>query len=282
LIAVYSPCMGAPTNAKVDLQTAADELGVHYQTAYRWVRNGRLDAELVGGRYLVSPTDIAELDRARRTPAAPPRPRQNRLEHATDRMYQALVAGDEPAATKIIRRLDEEGATAIELIRVVLVPPLQKIGRAWADGEVTVWVEHRASAIVERLLGDLAPNPRGRRRGVVVIAALTGDHHSLPTTMAALALRADNWHVHHLGADLPPGELTRFCEAHDVDVAVITVTNSETRATADATATRLRTAGTPAIVGGLGNDLTELIDLARRAAVRQSVETTGINTTKHC
>jgi excisionase family DNA binding protein len=257
--------VSAPTDAKVDLQTAADELGVHYQTAYRWVRNGRLDAELVGRRYLVSPTDIAELDRARRTPAAPAPPGQSRLEHATDRMYDALVAGDEPAAVKIIRRLADEGTPAIELIQVVLVPPLQRIGSAWHDGELTVWVEHRASAIVERLLGDLAPNPRGRRRGVVVVATLTGDHHSLPGTMAAVALRADNWHVHHLGADLPPDEVTRCCETNDVDLAVITVTNPETRASADATATRLRAAGTAAIVGGLGNDLTELIDLARSA-----------------
>jgi methylmalonyl-CoA mutase cobalamin-binding subunit len=83
--------------------------------------------------------------------------------------------------------------------------------------------------------------------------------------MAAVALRADNWHVHHLGADLPPDEVTRCCETNDVDLAVITVTNPETRASADATATRLRAAGTAAIVGGLGNDLTELIDLARSA-----------------
>lgn len=260
--------MSASTDAKVDLQTAAEQLGVHYQTAYRWVRNGRLESELVGGRYLVSPTDIAELDRARRMPSPPTLPRKSRLEHAADRMYDALVAGDEPAATKIIRRLVEDGAPAIDLIRVVLAPPLEQIGRAWADGVVTVWVEHRASAIVERLLGGLAPNPRGRRRGVVVIAALTGDHHSLPTTMAAVALRADNWHVHHLGADLPPDELTRFCAQNDADLAVITVTNRDTRAIADATATSLRTAGTPTIVGGLGNDLTELIDRARRAAAR--------------
>jgi excisionase family DNA binding protein len=272
--------MGAPTSGRVDLQTAADELGVHYQTAYRWVRNGRLDAELVGGRYLVSPTDIVELDRARHTPAAPTPPRPSRLEHATHRMYRALVAGDEPAATRIIRRLAEEGAPTIELLRVVLIPPLEQIGRAWHDGELTVGVEHRASAIVERLLGGLAPNPRGRRRGVVVVAALTGDRHALPTTMAAVALRADNWHVHHLGADLPPDEITRFCESSVVDVAVITVTNPETRATADATATRLRVAGTPAIVGGPGKDLIELIDLTRSAAARRPVETRRNNTTK--
>lgn len=260
--------MGAPTNVQVDLRTAADELGVHYQTAYRWVRTGRLDAELVGGRYLVSATDIAELDRARHAPAAPSPPRPSRLDHAAERMYRALVAGDEQSAARIVGRLAEEGAPMIELISTVLVPPLREIGRAWDDGGVTVWVEHRASAIVERLLGDLAPNPRGRRRGVVAVAALTGDRHSLPTTMAAVALRADNWHVHHLGADLPPDELIGFCDAHDVNVAVITVTNSATRAAAEVAASRLRAAGTPAIVGGLGNDLTELIDQTRRAASR--------------
>jgi MerR family transcriptional regulator, light-induced transcriptional regulator len=258
--------MGAPTNVRVDLRTAADELGVHYQTAYRWVRTGRLDAALVGGRYLVSATDIAELDRARHAPTARSTPRPTRLDRAAERMYVALVAGDEPLAVRIVGRLAEEGAPTIELIRTVLAPPLRAIGQAWADGEVTVWVEHRASAIVERLLGDLAPNPRGRRRGVVTVAALAGDRHSLPTTMAAVALRADNWHVHHLGADLPPDELIGFCEAHDVNVAVITVTNPETRTAAELAATRLRGVGTPAIVGGLGNDLTELIDHTRRAA----------------
>jgi excisionase family DNA binding protein len=53
--------MGSSPTAPVDLQTAADDLGVHYQTAYRWVRSGRLGAELVRGRFLVSPTDIADL-----------------------------------------------------------------------------------------------------------------------------------------------------------------------------------------------------------------------------
>jgi excisionase family DNA binding protein len=256
-----------PTSeAKLDLQTAADELGVHYQTAYRWVRSGRLGAELVGGRYLVSSGDIAELNRDRQTPKAPPAPRAERLERAAERMHEALVTGDETAAITIAQRLTEDGASTIDLIRKVLVPPLQRIGQAWHDGELTIWVEHRASAIVERLLGDLAPNPRGRRRGATVVVALSGDRHSLPTTMAAVALREDNWHVHHLGADLPPEQIVDFCRAHPVSFAVITVTNPNTQVVADTTADALRAAGTPTIVGGAGSDLTELIELARSHA----------------
>ncbi|MGY9023882.1 MAG: helix-turn-helix domain-containing protein, partial [Candidatus Nanopelagicales bacterium] len=50
---------------RLDLQSAADQLGVHYQTAYRWVRSGRLPAEMVDGRYLVSPAEMIKLDKSR-------------------------------------------------------------------------------------------------------------------------------------------------------------------------------------------------------------------------
>ena len=36
------------------LQEAADELKVHYMTAYRWVRKGELEAFKAGGRLRVS------------------------------------------------------------------------------------------------------------------------------------------------------------------------------------------------------------------------------------
>ena len=249
----------------VDLQTAADTLGVHYQTAYRWVRSGQLSAEMVGGKYLVSQAELAEFDRVRRRPAAPPPPKQVRLAHAAERMYAALVAGDETAANKIARRLADEGAPILDLIHEALAPPLRRIGEQWHNGELTIWEEHRASAIVERLLGELAPNPRGRRRGVAVVAAIEGDRHTLPTTMAAVVLRGDNWQVHHLGSDLPSEQLRQFCDTHDVTLAVISVTNPDARALATSTAEELRAAGTPTIVGGQSQDLEQLIAQARSA-----------------
>lgn len=252
-----------PHGDKLELQEAADQLGVHYQTAYRWVRSGKLNAEMVGGRYLVASVDVTELDRARNMPSTPTLPRAVRLDRAAERMYEALVNGNETTAANIAQRLADEGAPVVDLIQHVFAPPLQRIGEQWSGGELTVWVEHRAASIVERLLGELASNPRGRRRGVAAVAALTGDRHSLPTTMATVALRAHNWQVHHLGADLPPDELARFCADHDVAVAVITVTNPDVMAVAETTASNLRESGTPTIVGGAGRSLAELIDLAR-------------------
>ena len=251
----------------LELQSAADALGVHYQTAYRWVRSGRLPAQLTGGKYLVSSHDIAEVSTSRDRPQAPAAPSRARLSRQSERMHEVLMAGDESEVRKIARRLVDEGTTIVDLIEQVISPPLRAIGQAWHDGNLTIWVEHRASAIVERALGDLLPNPRGRRRGTVVVAAISGDLHSLPTTMATVALREAHWHVHHLGADLPGEELVNFCANHDeVDVAVISVTNSDAADRADEVGAELRAAGTPTLVGGAGKTLGGLVDDVQAAA----------------
>jgi MerR family transcriptional regulator, light-induced transcriptional regulator len=102
-----------------------------------------------------------------------------------------------------------------------------------------------------------------------MVGAVSGDLHSLPTSMAALALRDDNWTVEHLGADMPPDELLRFCAEHDVDVAVLSSTNPNTAELAAETAGRLRAAGTPVVLGGPGRTLDDLVE-STRAALRSA------------
>jgi excisionase family DNA binding protein len=254
--------VAATDDDQLELQQAADELGVHYQTAYRWVRSGRLPASLVRGRYCVARRDLATVQDELRTPAARRPPGARRLDAQQQRMFKALVDGDEPQARHIARTLVAEGTKIVVLLQRVLVPALGRIGDAWHHGELPVWAEHRASAIVERILGDLAPNPRGRRRGVVAVASITGDHHALPTSMATVALRAAHWHVHHLGADTPPADVVQFCTQQQVDLAVLTVTNPDSAPLAEGTARTLRRDGIPTLVGGPGRTLDELLDQA--------------------
>ncbi len=250
---------------RLDLQGAADELGVHYQTAYRWVRTGKLPAQLVSGRYTVDRGDIVAMAAQRAVPRAPAPPSAKRMARTAERMHDALVNGDESSVRKLASGLVEEGAPVVDVIQEVLVPPLVRIGAAWHAGQLTIWAEHRASAMVERLLGELSPNPRGRRRGTAMVAAVSGDLHSLPTSMAALALRGDNWSVEHLGANMPPDELVQFCAEHDVDVAVLSSTNPDTAELAAETADWLSDAGIPVVLGGPGRTLADLIELARAA-----------------
>ncbi len=53
----------------MNLKAAAQRLGVHYQTAYKWVRSGDLVAVRVGSRYEVSEAAIERLHAARRNVA---------------------------------------------------------------------------------------------------------------------------------------------------------------------------------------------------------------------
>lgn len=252
--------MTPPSDTFLDLDEVAAEVGVHYQTVYRWVRSGKLTAEMVDGRYRVRRNELNRLLEARATPTPHRAPSAPRLARAADKMHEALVNGDEIAARDLARAIVTEHTSIADLIQEVLVPPLRRIGQDWHDGKLSIWVEHRASALTERILGEVAPRPRGRKRGTVMVAAVAGDRHTLPTTMAAVTLRDNNWNVHHLGADMPADELIGFCDAHDVDVAVLTLANPDCRELAERTGVDLAKAGTPSIVGGPGRTLEELLE----------------------
>ena len=244
----------------IALNEAADQLGVHYQTAYRWVRTGRLPARLIAGKYVVEAGDLDAARTSRLTPSAPTPPTRRRLRSQAEVMDDALRRGDETIARQVTRTLVDEGTSIIDLVQEVIAPSLRSIGHDWHTGQLSIFVEHRASAIVDRVLGDVTPNRRGRRRGTAMVAAVAGDRHSLPTTMAAVSLRDANWAVHHLGADMPPDELLGFAASHALDVAVLSSTNPATADLAATTANRLERAGLPTVLGRPGATLDELID----------------------
>src|SRR5689334_14430082 len=90
----------------MDLREAAGTLGVHYQTAYAWVRQGVLPARKVGRGYEISEADARELAARRRLGTQPPRPIQVRDWAAqSQRLYAALADGDETLARKHLARL---------------------------------------------------------------------------------------------------------------------------------------------------------------------------------
>ena len=256
--------VNAVETESIDLQAAADQLGVHYQTAYKWVRSGRLAARMVNGRYMIdlaAVTAFAE-ERARPSEHRVLRPRTG-FATLADRMFHQLVSGDERGARKLAGGLVADGIPLTKVIQEVVVPALERIGAEWHAGRLNIWVEHQASAIVERILGEQHPSPRGRRRGTVMVAALSGDRHTLPTSMAAAALREDNWTVHHLGADMPGDEIVQFCTQTALDLAVLTVTTIDNSEATALTAAELDALGLRTIVGRPGGTLEELQRLAR-------------------
>ena len=250
----------------VDLQTAAERLGVHYQTAYQWVRDGSLPATRVRGRYRIVPGDLEAFARRRDEPAPVRGRAAPRWGPLASRLERHLLRGDEHDARTEVLALRDGGVPVAEIITNLFVPALRAIGEGWVAGEVTIAQEHRATAIVDRLIGLLSPNPRGRRRGRAVVAALSGDHHALPTAMATATLREDRWHVEHLGSDVPPEEVISFAGGAGADLVVLSVTNPALEELAVETSRRLQRTGVAAIVGGPGRTLEELRTEARASS----------------
>lgn len=255
---------------RIDLQEAARRLDVHYQTAYRWVREGRIPAVRVRGRYELELEDVDAFARQRDTPA-PATARRGRREwgRSADRLLQALCAGDERTAADVVSRLHAQGESTLDVLSRVVVPALVGIGDRWAAGELSVAHEHRASEVVSRLLVGIDQRRPGRPRGTVVVTAPAGEQHGLPVDMAAAVLREDGWTVELLGRDMPADALLGFVTSVAPDLVVLTVTTPAAVDAAEAVSDELATAGHDVLVGGPGRTLAELVDAARMLRAEQ-------------
>lgn len=248
----------------MDLRSAADRLGVHYQTAYRWVRDGSLPAVKVGATYDITDDDLERFAAERARPTPPPRTTAVRSWGVQrERMHRLLMDGDELGARQLVERLQGGGLEMLTLCEELFTPVLVRIGQEWADGRITVAVEHRAAAIYERLIARLSVHPRGRPRGVAVVCTPPGEEHSLPSAMATLCLRADRWQVHHLGTQVPVGDLVALLRAVKADLLVLSVCNPRPNGSITEAATAAGEVGVRVLVGEPGRSLRELVQMAR-------------------
>lgn len=236
------------SSPSLSLKECAERLGVHYMTAYKYVRHGKLKATKVGGEWRVSEGDLEVM----LSGAAIPTPRGETDWSA--RLEDRLVAGDESGAWAIVETALASGLTPEEIHVDVLSPALRSIGEGWHLGEMTIAEEHRATAVAGKLVGRLGNRfaRRGRRRGRIVIGTPPGERHGLGVSIVADLLRGDGWEVLDLGPDLPIDEFVAAVEkAAPVRAVAIGITNPEVLEQARNLVGSIRASTTaPIVVGG--------------------------------
>ena len=236
------------------LAEVADELDVHYMTAYRYVRLGLLEATQIGRSWVVTRSALDAFRNERGDRASAKRGEADWM----NRLLRRLLAGDEPGAWSTVEAALASGLSIREVYMSMLVPALHAIGDKWQSGEIDVADEHLASRIVDRIIGRLGPRAatRGVRRGSVVIGSTATEFHSLPITIAADMLRSARFVVVDLGANLPPKSFGKAVAAADSLVAVavsVTTTGQEDELSRTIGAIRAET-DRPIVVGGRGTD----------------------------
>ncbi|MCU1392381.1 MAG: putative corrinoid protein [Ilumatobacteraceae bacterium] len=270
------------TESDLTLHEAAALLGVHYMTAYRYVRLGLLPAEKIGGTWCVGQDDLAAFrdHQGGRGTAQQPLDAPSDAGAASDgddasdaetvvgersgrlrapwaeRLEARLLVGDVRGAWGVVEAALAAGSTLTDIYMGVLTPALVSIGERWVTGEIDIADEHRATGIVTRLIGRLGPRfaRRGRSRGVVVLGCPAGEHHALPLAMVADLVRQRGWEVSDLGGDLPAASFARAVTNIGPDVVAvgISVTNSDRLDVAAETIAAIRAAApdVTVILGG--------------------------------
>ncbi|MEZ5145326.1 MAG: B12-binding domain-containing protein [Acidimicrobiales bacterium] len=239
------------TDELISLNEAADRLGVHYMTAYRYVRTGRLHGIKDGAEWRVRASDVEAL----RQPSEAPRPRRRRTDYAT-RLEERLLVGDESGAWSIIDGAMASGMDPSLVYQQLVAPAMVSVGERWANDEIDVSQEHLASAVVLRLIGRLGPrfSRRGRKKGTVLLAGPAGEHHGIPLAMVGDLLRGRGYDVADLGPDVPPASLARAVTSMPRLVAIglcATSPNLTASLKASIAATR-EVSDVPVVVGGSG------------------------------
>jgi MerR family transcriptional regulator, light-induced transcriptional regulator len=249
------------------LSEVAERLGVHYMTAYRYVRTGQLIATRIGGRWRVAPSDLAAFERDRSIPPARGR-RRARDDGAVDqggagrrpyraRLPERMLAGDETGAWLVIESALVAGMRPDRVHLDLLAPCLGEVGDRWVAGSVSVGGEHVASAVAVRLVARLAPLSarRGRTRGALVIGGPAGELHGLPISIVSNVLRSRGWEVVELGPNTPAADVLEAVGHTDRLRAVgISVGSSAAEGSAARTlaAVHDRFPGVPLLAGGPG------------------------------
>lgn len=230
----------------ITLIDAAERLGVHYMTAYRYVRTGRLNAHKAGGQWQVTEEDLERFVTEPRTVPA-------RREVLPGLIEERLIAGDENGTYQLVEDAMASGAGADEVYLDLIAPAMVGVGHRWHAGEISIADEHVASSTALRVISRLGPrvSSRGRMRGTILLATVSSDYHYLPTAILRDLLRFRGFEVQDLGANSPSGSIVDRAAALDDLLAIgLSATNPGSDDIVRETLVALEAVDVPIVVGG--------------------------------
>lgn len=142
-----------------------------------------------------------------------------------DQYLDSLIAGRKDACEAQVSLLVEEGVPLRELYEQLFRDSLYEVGRRWEAGELSVAVEHQATAITEGILSELFPATTSRkalgRRAVV--SATAGEFHQVGARIVADSLELLGWDVHFVGAGASVDELLEVVTEGRPDLLALSV-----------------------------------------------------------
>jgi excisionase family DNA binding protein len=238
----------------ISLHDVAEALHVHYMTAYRYVREGILPGHKVGRSWCVRKSDLEQFQKGNGLSATAKAGKRQQAPWA-ERLEARLIEGDERGALDVFEAALRAGHDLQYVYLQVLSPALVAIGYRWQQGELEIFVEHRASNIAMRLMSQVGSRfaRRGVSKGTIIMGAPAGEEHALAIAMLADLVRSQGWDVHDLGANMPAHSFAQAVQQSNDVVAVcvgVTVEGSLPAARETIATVKSSSPGVPVYVGG--------------------------------
>lgn len=131
-------------------------------------------------------------------------------------MVDSIVDLDEEKAIDLANKAIKDKMNLVEVIEKGYAAGIRKVGELWEEGEFFLPELMRGAQIMQNCLDLLIPHLKEGSKevsqGIVVLATIEGDIHSIGKTIVGTMLRAYGYEVHDLGADVPAEKI--------VDVAI--------------------------------------------------------------
>lgn len=150
------------------------------------------------------------------------------LTTVVDSFVAALREGDEAKARAIVQHTQASGVDAGEIYLHLFAPSMVQIGALWEHNQLTVAEEHLATAVTERLIGELSPlfrtTPNNDHR--IVLGCVQGENHTLGIRMLSDLLTKAGWRVLYLGANVPTEEWPQIVARTNANAVGISVNSN--------------------------------------------------------
>ena len=168
----------------------------------------RMLAQAVGeGRSIgdiahMGPAELAQLVQ----PAAPPPAPAASSPNSVEAMLSAVHRLDMNA---LERSLNDAlvGLGSARFARDVAMPLLDRVGKQWLEGKLTIGQEHLVTSALRNLLGALSRSSRDPHAPTILLTSPAGERHELGLLMVSVLAADEGLGVYLLGADIPAEEI---------------------------------------------------------------------------
>jgi methanogenic corrinoid protein MtbC1 len=142
------------------------------------------------------------------------------------RYLDVLLRRERHVASRMILDAVEQGTPVRDIYLQVFQPVQREVGRLWQTNQISVALEHYATAATQLIMSQLYPRifsteKTGRR---LIATCVGGELHEIGVRMVADFFEMDGWDTTYLGANTPTSGILQMLADRKANVLAISAT----------------------------------------------------------